>query len=145
MSSLTKLPRQYPPPYTSSQRANSKIYSYKPSTSPETIKEMPHVPLPHRVPPVSNTVPDEKVKHKYNYKNLAQPTPPTVDDVTTTVRKYTYAVRTTPSPSNMLRDQLPETPTSFYQYSDSRTGLPHVKSLPPAIPKPIPSRLPPRV
>ena len=130
MPSLTKPSRQYPSPYTSSQRANSKIYSYKPSTSPETIKEMPHVPLTHRVP-ASNTVPDEKVKYKYNYKNLAQTTPPTVDAATTAMRKYTYAVHTTATPSNLLRDQLPETPTSFYQYSDSRTGLPHVRFLPP--------------
>ena len=144
MPSLTKPSRQYPPPYTSVQDANSKIYSYKPSTSPETIKEMPHVPLTRQVP-ASNTVPDEKNKYSYNYKNTVPPTQPPVDDATSKMRKYTYAIRTTPTPSNLLRDQLPETPTSYYQYPDSRTGLPYVKSLPPASAKRIPSGFPPRV
>ena len=51
---------------------------------------------------------------------------------TEAMKKYTYSLRTTasPLPAYLIRDQIPETPTSYYQYSDSRTGLPQVKSLP---------------
>ena len=73
---------------------------------------------------------------KENMANLISTPSPEISldsKVTQPMRKFTYSLRTTASPVYYIRNQLPETPTSYYQYSAARTGLPQVKSLPPLI------------
>ena len=77
-----------------------------------------------------------EVVEKENMANLISTPSPEISldsKVTQPMRKFTYSLRTTASPSYYIRNQLPETPTSYYQYSAARTGLPQVKSLPPLI------------
>ena len=107
----------------------SKTYSYKPSSAPESIKSMSFTKLKS----VDPTVPDETIVKNDGprfSKTTSAATNSPIDGFTDAMKKYTYALHTTASPSNLLRNQLPETPTSYYQYSGSRTGLPQVKSLP---------------
>ena len=77
-----------------------------------------------------------QVVEKENMANLISTPSPEISldsKVTQPMRKFTYSLRTTASPVYYIRNQLPETPTSYYQYSAARTGLPQVKSLPPLI------------
>lgn len=77
-----------------------------------------------------------EVVEKENMANLISTPSPEISldsKVTQPMRKFTYSLRTTASPAYYIRNQLPETPTSYYQYSAARTGLPQVKSLPPLI------------
>ena len=116
------------PTYTSYkpvQDSGRKKYSYKPSSSPGSIKSMAFIPIKSEKPTVPAKTMTEN-EHIQTSKTPSLATNKPMDKFTQAMKKYTYAVRTTASPSYLIRNQLPETPTSYYQYSDSRTGLPQV-------------------
>ena len=105
------------------------IYDTTTPTKEEDVDVMPTF-SPEQIDEVIEVV------EKENIANLiSTPSPEMSLDskVTQPMRKFTYSLRTTASPVYYIRNQLPETPTSYYQYSAARTGLPQVKSLPPLI------------
>ena len=118
-----------------------KTYSYNLSPNPELIKTMPYT-TPKTF---KSTEPAEEIGGKgdgsLHETTIYSTSHPSTSRVTDAMKKYTYAMRTTAPPSHLIRNNLPETPSSYYQYSDSRTGLPQVKSLPPLgarYPAPLP-------
>ena len=105
------------------------IYDTTTPTKDEDVDVMPTF-SPEQIDEVIEVV------EKENMANLISTPSPEISldsKVTQPMRKFTYSLRTTASPVYYIRNQLPETPTSYYQYSAARTGLPQVKSLPPLI------------
>ena len=105
------------------------IYDTTTTTKDEDVDVMPTF-SPEQINEVIEVV------EKENMANLMSTPSPEISldsKVTQPMRKFTYSLRTTASPVYYIRNQLPETPTSYYQYSAARTGLPQVKSLPPLI------------
>ena len=105
-------------------------YSYDLSPSPEDVKTMPFT-TPQTMKPTKPSVENNESEDDSIHETTVFSTNNPSTQVTDPMKKFTYAVRTTAPPAYLIRNELPETPSSYYQYSDSRTGLPQVKSLPP--------------
>ena len=105
-------------------------YSYDLSPAPEEVKTMPFT-TPKTVKPKKSAGENNESEDDSVHETTVFTTNDPAKHVTNPMKKFTYALRTTAPPAYLIRNKLPETPTSYYQYSDSRTGLPQVKSLPP--------------
>ena len=92
---------------------------------------MPQAPLTS-MNPKDAKIPTKKYQYIDKDEAPTSSTPHPTKKVTEAMKKFTYSFRTTVSPSYILRDKLSITPTKHYPYSDSRTGVPYVKSLPPS-------------
>ena len=106
-----------------------KTYSYEMSPAPELIKTMPFT-TPKTVKPTKSAEEINESEDESSRETTIFSTSDPSTRVTDPMKKFTYSVRTTAPPAYLVRNELPETPSSFYKYSDSRTGLPQVKSLP---------------
>ena len=113
--------------HTPSTDSHGKTFKYKPYPSPGSVKSMPQ-----KQSNLELTDNSESEKNGKVMTTISAVTNTPSSQFTEAMKKFTYSLRTTasPLPAYLLRDQLPETPTSYYEYSDTRTGLPQVKSLP---------------